>query len=101
MRAGEADHLAPTARGEAATGPVGWLPRHGQRGPRVMKEHGIADQCWWDDLFEPEPEQWGLRGDPYAWMAMRDLVRDRPRPADVRGKQRQEWRRCHWLGGSR
>ncbi|WP_326755108.1 hypothetical protein OH738_10735 [Streptomyces hirsutus] len=24
------------------------------------------------DLFDPEPEQWGLRGDPYAWRALRD-----------------------------
>ena len=24
------------------------------------------------DLFEPEPEQWGLRGDPYVWRALRD-----------------------------
>lgn len=23
------------------------------------------------DLFTPVPEQWGLRGDPYAWDAMR------------------------------
>jgi hypothetical protein len=23
-------------------------------------------------LFEPEPEQWGLRGDPYLWRALRD-----------------------------
>jgi hypothetical protein len=22
------------------------------------------------DLFEPEPEQWGLRGDPYVWRAL-------------------------------
>lgn len=22
------------------------------------------------DLFEPEPEQWGLRGDPWVWRAM-------------------------------
>ena len=24
------------------------------------------------DLFDPEPEQWGLRGDPYVWQALRD-----------------------------
>ncbi|MGW2770323.1 hypothetical protein [Streptomyces sp. NPDC001275] len=23
-------------------------------------------------LFEPEPERWGLRGDPYLWRALRD-----------------------------
>ena len=25
-----------------------------------------------DDLFEPEPDRWGLRGDPWVWQAMRD-----------------------------
>ena len=24
------------------------------------------------ELFEPVPEQWGLRGDPYVWQAMSD-----------------------------
>jgi hypothetical protein len=24
------------------------------------------------DLFDPEPGQWGLRGDPYVWQALRD-----------------------------
>src|SRR3954466_10618747 len=24
------------------------------------------------DLFDPEPERWGLRGDPYVWRALRD-----------------------------
>ena len=23
-------------------------------------------------LFDPEPEQWGLRGDPYLWRALRE-----------------------------
>ena len=26
------------------------------------------------DLFEPIPEQWGLRGDPYLWMEMRSAL---------------------------
>jgi len=25
-----------------------------------------------DDLFEPPPDRWGLRGDPWVWQAMRD-----------------------------
>ena len=25
-----------------------------------------------DDLFDPEPTRWGLRGDPWVWQAMRD-----------------------------
>lgn len=24
------------------------------------------------DLFDPEPDQWGLRGDPWVWRALRD-----------------------------
>lgn len=24
------------------------------------------------DLFSPEPQVWGLRGDPWVWQAMRD-----------------------------
>jgi hypothetical protein len=24
------------------------------------------------DLFDPEPQEWGLRGDPWVWRAMRD-----------------------------
>jgi hypothetical protein len=24
------------------------------------------------DLFDPEPEQWGLRGDPWVWHALRE-----------------------------
>ncbi len=24
------------------------------------------------DLFSPEPDRWGLRGDPWVWQAMRD-----------------------------
>ncbi|WP_448319241.1 hypothetical protein [Streptomyces sp. CO7] len=40
------------------------------------------------DLFDPEPEQWGLRGDPYAWRALRDHLAgtEIPESADeVRG----------------
>ena len=24
------------------------------------------------DLFDPEPQQWGFRGDPYLWRALRE-----------------------------
>lgn len=27
-------------------------------------------------LFEPAPERWGLRGDPYLWQALRDHLAD-------------------------
>jgi len=34
-------------------------------------------------LFDPEPHQWGLRGDPHVWRRMRGLVAKRARPATV------------------
>ncbi len=32
------------------------------------------------DLFEPEPIQWGLRGDPYLWRAMKSEFATTPLP---------------------
>ena len=32
------------------------------------------------DLFDPEPETWGLRGDPFAWAEMRETLDDTPIP---------------------
>ncbi len=26
------------------------------------------------DLFDPEPAQWGLRGDPYVWRGMKEQL---------------------------
>lgn len=34
-------------------------------------------------LFDPEPEQWGLRGDPHVWRGMRDLLAQTYQPATV------------------
>ncbi|WIE81348.1 hypothetical protein [Curtobacterium sp. MCSS17_016] len=34
-------------------------------------------------LFLDEPQQWGLRGDPWLWRAMRDRLEDVPLPTDV------------------
>lgn len=48
--------------------PTGGAPAHAGR---TMRE-----------LFTPEPAQWGLRGDPYLWTAMRDHLADVPLPAD-------------------
>lgn len=31
-------------------------------------------------LFSPEPDQWGLRGDPYLWREMAVHFRDTPFP---------------------
>jgi len=43
---------------------------------------GEADPNWWEALFEPQPEQWGLRGDPFAWRALATELRTRRRPRD-------------------
>jgi hypothetical protein len=34
-------------------------------------------------LFDPEPQQWGLRGDPHVWRTMRDLLRDVVQPGSA------------------
>ena len=36
-------------------------------------------------LFDDEPGQWGLRGDPHAWAALRDRLALVPVPADEHG----------------
>ena len=33
------------------------------------------------DLFEPEPWQWGLRGDPHLWWDMAKVLAEEPIPA--------------------
>lgn len=35
------------------------------------------------DLFVPEPEQWGFRGDPHVWVAVRDRLTGVPVPGTV------------------
>lgn len=32
------------------------------------------------DLFDPEPEHWGLRGDPYLWREMKKMFSNAPLP---------------------
>ena len=34
----------------------------------------------YSELFEPEPEQWGLRGDPYLWGEMKEYFSDKDTP---------------------
>lgn len=34
-----------------------------------------------ETLFDPEPEKWGLRGDPWVWRAMRERLAGTPVPA--------------------
>lgn len=33
------------------------------------------------DLFEEEPDQWGLRGDPFLWREMQELFAEVPLPS--------------------
>ncbi|MET7809816.1 hypothetical protein ABZT26_03015 [Streptomyces sp. NPDC005395] len=35
------------------------------------------------DLFDPEPELWGLRGDPHVWRALRDHLSGTDIPASL------------------
>ncbi|MFD9040909.1 hypothetical protein [Streptomyces bottropensis] len=35
------------------------------------------------ELFDPEPETWGLRGDPHVWRALRDHLTDTDVPPTV------------------
>jgi hypothetical protein len=40
------------------------------------------------DLFDPEPLEWGLRGDPWVWRALRDHLAGTylpPSPGEVAG----------------
>lgn len=37
------------------------------------------------DLFDPEPETWGFRGDPYLWRALREHLSEADIPASVGG----------------
>lgn len=36
-------------------------------------------------LFTPEPEQWGLRGDPYLWRALREALDETSIPSTDEG----------------
>lgn len=48
-----------------------------------MSAREAPDAGWWDGLFSPPPEQWGLRGDPLLWQHLRATLRDRARPTDT------------------
>jgi 8-oxo-dGTP pyrophosphatase MutT (NUDIX family) len=40
-----------------------------------------AQASWWGQLFFPEPDGWGLRGDPYTWRELLARLEPRPKPA--------------------
>lgn len=51
------------------------------------------------ELFEIEPPQWGLRGDPYLWRKMREYFGGIPLPATVAEFDRQFERAFEQLSG--
>lgn len=63
---------------------AGWVVAR----PRLARLHALAardggaEGPWFcGDAFDPEPEQWGLRGDPYVWAEIRDLLDETELPA--------------------
>jgi hypothetical protein len=51
-------------------------------------------------LFEEEPAQWGLRGDPYLWRKMREHFRSVPLPTTVEEFEHQLKLAFHELTGN-
>ena len=47
----------------------------------MAHEHAAAATM--ASLFDPEPETWGLRGDPYLWRALRDHLAQTDIPASA------------------
>lgn len=37
----------------------------------------------WDEVFDPTPEVWGLRGDRYAWFMLRAMLGTEPLPGHI------------------
>lgn len=40
------------------------------------------------ELFNPEPDHWGLRGDAFLWKELAEKLADQPVPGDVRELER-------------
>ncbi|MER7515554.1 hypothetical protein [Streptomyces sp. NPDC126499] len=51
----------------------------------MAQAHEDASAVTMAALFEPEPDRWGLRGDPWVWRALRDRLSatDVPPSADT------------------
>jgi len=47
-----------------------------------VAEAPASDADWWDAVFRPEPDTWGLRGDPHAWHELNEALRQQPKPDD-------------------
>lgn len=52
-----------------------------------------------ESLFDPEPQQWGLRGDPYLWQEMAAAFHGVPMPATATELARQVEQRFEKLTG--
>jgi hypothetical protein len=53
----------------------------------VVSKHLAPDGSDLAVVFAPKPRQWGLRGDPYVWVAMRELLAGQPIPASPSAAQ--------------
>ncbi|MEU9861093.1 hypothetical protein AB0D99_09460 [Streptomyces sp. NPDC047971] len=45
--------------------------------------HDDATAVTMGSLFDPDPERWGLRGDPHVWWALRDRLSGTEMPASL------------------
>lgn len=50
---------------------------------RTPSDRGSRPSLTVGDLFRQEPEQWGLRGDPYVWQALAMHLKDMPLPEEL------------------
>jgi hypothetical protein len=48
-------------------------------------------------LFDPEPRQWGLRGDPYLWRHLRETLGDQDLPPSAEQVESLLYRTFHDL----
>lgn len=48
----------------------------------------------YSELFEPEPEKWGLRGDPYLWREMKEHFGDKEIPENKSDLQHSLFKYC-------
>ena len=48
----------------------------------------------YSELFEPEPEKWGLRGDPYLWREMKEHFGDKELPENKGDLQHSLFKYC-------
>jgi len=51
-------------------------------GPLTVMNQGVAAPKM-AELFDPEPQTWGLRGDPYLWRALCEHLRETDIPEDA------------------